>query len=391
MSVMEVASDRQVDGAGRRPARFCHASPRRGARHLRRGVVRRRRATADSALPAPTRSAPPARAAPAPGADQIQFAAREHDLGYRAYLDKQYDEAASHFENAFFAAPNPAELRSAVRARRDARRARARGHPRGHRSAPVPGRRRDEQGGGGRHRAGATARVRGAASLRSAEYSVAIDEKIVAAERVKESRIFVESRGAPASRELVGRPQHADLRSTRRRGAASPSSSNRPRLAPRADARRCPSACARPGACAIVARRDGGCAAACVETLRSGCILRGGWRSRRLAPGLIVWSGIDTVNNPGADAVRRACSAVGYDGNRRLPGRGRRHGAQLRTNIHHRRSTSGVAAATAVVGLFFTQWPSTRGDGWGASAAARRPGSSLRSSGSAQAGLEGTF
>src|ERR1019366_1772036 len=51
--------------------------------------------------------------------EQIQFAAQEHDLGYRAYVAKSFDEAATHFENAFFAGPNPAELRSAIRARRE--------------------------------------------------------------------------------------------------------------------------------------------------------------------------------------------------------------------------------------------------------------------------------
>ena len=53
-------------------------------------------------------------------AEQLQFAAHEHDLGYRAYVAKSFDEAATHFENAYFAAPNPAELRSAIRARREA-------------------------------------------------------------------------------------------------------------------------------------------------------------------------------------------------------------------------------------------------------------------------------
>jgi hypothetical protein len=45
---------------------------------------------------------------PPPNAEQTDFAAREHDPGYRAYKANGYEEAAVHFENAFFAAPNPA-------------------------------------------------------------------------------------------------------------------------------------------------------------------------------------------------------------------------------------------------------------------------------------------
>src|SRR5258707_14958055 len=63
-------------------------------------------------------SASPASSVASVGAEQLQFAAHEHDLGYRAYLGKQFGDAATHFENAFFAAPNPAELRNAIRARR---------------------------------------------------------------------------------------------------------------------------------------------------------------------------------------------------------------------------------------------------------------------------------
>ncbi len=88
---------------------------------------------ADAVAPPPPAAPAPAAPAPAPGADQIQFAARELDLGYRAYMDKQYDQAATHFENAFFAAPNPAEL--SQRRPRAPRRGRARARRRWRRSA----------------------------------------------------------------------------------------------------------------------------------------------------------------------------------------------------------------------------------------------------------------
>ena len=54
---------------------------------------------------------------PVPTADRIKFAMSEHDLGYAAYKLDHYDEAANHFENAYFAAPNPEELGKAIAAR----------------------------------------------------------------------------------------------------------------------------------------------------------------------------------------------------------------------------------------------------------------------------------
>lgn len=65
--------------------------------------------------------------------------------------------------------------------------------------------------------------------------------------------------------------------------------------------------------------------------------------------GVTVWSGIDTINNPGKDKVQANCidTSCGYY----QSGRDR----QLRTNILIG-ATGAVGAATAVVGLFLTDW-----------------------------------
>src|SRR5256885_14525656 len=55
------------------------------------------------------------------GASAVEFAAAEYQRGYQAYTKRDYEAAATHFENAFFSAPNSAVLRRAIRARRDAR------------------------------------------------------------------------------------------------------------------------------------------------------------------------------------------------------------------------------------------------------------------------------
>ena len=68
--------------------------------------------------------------------------------------------------------------------------------------------------------------------------------------------------------------------------------------------------------------------------------------------GVTIWSGIDAQNNPGPDAVRDACFNNQPSCNS-LYNQGR--DAQTRTNILIG-ATSVVGAATAVVGIFFTDW-----------------------------------
>jgi hypothetical protein len=70
-----------------------------------------------------------------------------------------------------------------------------------------------------------------------------------------------------------------------------------------------------------------------------------------VAGGVTIWSGIDTVNNPGADAVKQGC--VGQDESCALYQEG--IGKQNRTNILIG-VTAGLAAVTVVIGAFATNW-----------------------------------
>lgn len=54
-------------------------------------------------------------------ADRIKAAAEEFDVGRRAYLAKEWESAASHFENAFRDAPRAETLRLAIKSRREAK------------------------------------------------------------------------------------------------------------------------------------------------------------------------------------------------------------------------------------------------------------------------------
>lgn len=71
-----------------------------------------------------------------------------------------------------------------------------------------------------------------------------------------------------------------------------------------------------------------------------------------VAGGVTIWSGIDTNENPGADAVKKACQANSPDCQSLYQdGRDR----QLRTNILAG-VTAGLGVVTIVVGAFATDW-----------------------------------
>jgi hypothetical protein len=67
--------------------------------------------------------------------------------------------------------------------------------------------------------------------------------------------------------------------------------------------------------------------------------------------GVSIWSGIDTVNNPGKDRVREECAGQGTDCALYQEGKDK----ELRTNILFA-ATGVLGAATVVIGAFFTNW-----------------------------------
>lgn len=67
--------------------------------------------------------------------------------------------------------------------------------------------------------------------------------------------------------------------------------------------------------------------------------------------GVTIWSGLDTIKNPGTDAVKKACAGKGESCPEYQEGRSK----QLRTNILIG-ATAGTAAITAAIGIFATNW-----------------------------------
>lgn len=264
--------------------------------------------------------------------EQLQFAAQEHDLGYRAFQAKQYDEAAVHFENAFFAAPNPAELRAAVRARKDAgEKARAA-------TLAAIGQRKFPGDAAVAKLADETINavradlfeVKVSSPL---ECNAVVDSKIVANEKAKAFRFFVD----PGHHEVsVG---WGDERSTKVALDATAGGSKTLELTP-------PPPPPKP-----VHSVDGVGATPEPSKPFGPIVFLVGAGLTAVAGGVTIWSGIDTQNNPGPNAVKADCVGQGTS----CPQYQQGLSSQLRTNILIA-TTGGLAALTAVVGVFFTQW-----------------------------------
>jgi hypothetical protein len=275
-------------------------------------------------------ASPVARAADA-APEQLQFAAQEHDLGYRAYVAKSFDDAATHFENAFFAAPNPAELRSAIRARREGGQL-----ARAATLAAIGQRKYPGEAALGKLAeetiAEARPRVFEVHATSALECNVAVDDKVVTSEKLRDYRFFVD----PGKHELVfgwteGRTRRVPIDG--KGGATQALTLEAPPIPVKPPSAEVPApALAPPKPLGPV-----------VFLIGAGLTVVG--------VGVTVWSGLDTQKNPGTAAVRADCVGQGTS----CPEYQQGLSSQLRTNILLA-ATGGVAALTAVTGLFLTQW-----------------------------------
>ena len=262
---------------------------------------------------------------------QLQFAAQEHDLGYRAYSAKNYDEAASHFENAYFAAPNPVELGAAIKARRTAGEA-ARAATLsaiGQRKFPddaALGKIADET------ITAARPKVFEVKITSAEECNVAVDSKVVAAEKATTVHFFVD----PGKHDLLvgwsdDRSKHVAIEGTAGGSQALEVTS--------------PPVIAKPPP------GGGGTPTPPSSKPFGPAVFIVGAGLTAVGAGVTIWSGIDTQNSPGANAVKADCVGQGTS----CPQYQKGLSSQLRTNVLIA-ATGGVALVTAVIGVFFTQW-----------------------------------
>jgi hypothetical protein len=286
---------------------------------------------------------PCAHAEEPPSADRLKSAAEEYDRGRRAFLADDFEGAAVHFEAAFRDAPRAETVRLAIRARRKAKQlgraatlaaiAQQR-YPNDPPTAQIAKETLEE----------AAPALNEYLVDCNADCAIAADGRVVSQSDAQKHRIFLE----PGPHELGvsfkqgGVARHIDAK----RGGKDTLSFE----APAAAATTAPPTTAPPPVTPpIVPERP----APGTKPLGPVVFFVALGVTAAVGAGTIL-SGIDAKNNPGVDAVRRACAGKDESCPEYQAGKS----AELRTNVLLG-VTIGAAAVTGVIGLFFTQWSSS--------------------------------
>lgn len=296
-------------------------------------------------------SAPAAWAGP-PDAAKLRLASEQYDLGANAFKKKEYEQAASHFEAADAAVPSAKALRLAIRARSEA--------GQGSRAATLAALAL------ARHPGDAdTAKVaqetieKTEALLHKVSIAcvspcvLAVGTRTVPGEASTRWVVYLDPGSATVSASFFGNTSATAPVEARAGG------STELRLEPAEAAGGSPPPPSAPPA------GPPGATAGPADALppdppppdrggRSGlppAVFIGGLVATAAVAGVTVWSGIDTTNNPGADAVRAACAGKGTSCPEYQDGLA----SQTRTNVLLA-ATAGTAVLTGVIGAFFTDW-----------------------------------
>jgi hypothetical protein len=283
-------------------------------------------------------------AQPQPPPDRIKAAAEEFDRGRRAYLAKDFEQAAAHFENAFRDAPSKETLRLAIRARRDAKQPA--------RAATLAAVAQELYGNDAatvqlaKETLAETSKHLAELVIEcSAPCTIAADGRVVSQSDAQRHRIFLD----PGEHELGVSFQQGDSLSRRidsKKGTSTslsfeppppppeePPPANATPEKPEAPPPPAPRASDKPLGPAVFFVAAGITVAAGAAT---------------------VVSGIATLNDPGPDTVRRECVGQGES----CPLYQRGQDAETRTNVLLG-ATIGAAVVTGIIGLFFTDWSSS--------------------------------
>lgn len=282
--------------------------------------------------------------APPADADRIRSAASEYDAGRRAFMDKQYESAAAHFENAFHDAPRAEALRNAIRARvaagELARAATLSSLARSRYGDDAPTMRlvKDTLAQASPRLHEVTLRCRPACGAAADGRAISIEDS--------ESLVFYLE---PGPHSVVaswggGRAHSVGLAATA--GGHEAMDLEAPSLPPPVPPPPPPSSTLPvPGSPRV--EKD---VVVSSKPLGPAVFLTGLGLTAVGAAAAVV-SGLDARSHPGTDAVRRDCVGLGES----CPEYQQGLDAQLRTNVLLA-VTGGVALTTAVIGVFFTQW-----------------------------------
>lgn len=277
----------------------------------------------------------------APSAERIRSAAAEYDAGRRAFIEKKFSEAATHFENAYHDAPRAEALRNAIRARREAKQyARAATlaalaqdvYPSDETTMVVV---RDTL-------AEAAPKLHRLIVQCQPACGIVVDGRAITQDDAPKTTLFLEP-GVHAVVVSFGEAGARQERVTAKAGGHQELELVPPPPAPPP---------AEPEVQEPIRPAPTAADAGPRRTKPFGpAVFIVGAGLTAVGAALTTVSGIDTLNSPGQDRVRAECAGQGEACSLYQEGRD----AQLRTNVLLG-VTAGVAVITAAVGLFLTDW-----------------------------------
>jgi hypothetical protein len=277
-----------------------------------------------------------------PSAERIRSAADEFDMGRRAFLANDFEQAAIHFENAYRDAPRAEALRNAIRARRSAKQ-----YARAATLASLAGIRYGNDATTmamvNETLASLSPQLQGVNLGCEPECSVTADGRVVSIDDAKQISIYL----LPGKHDLVVSWSGDRSRRMKIEGAAG-TVKDLDLVAPPLPTPKVATTITQPPAPARTstadARPDSRKPFGPVVFIAGAVVTAGGLAAT-------IASGLAAQSDPGTDAVKRDCVGLGES----CPTYQRGKDAEVRTNILLG-ATAGAFAATAVIGIFFTQW-----------------------------------
>ncbi len=289
--------------------------------------------------------------AAAPDAATVRLASDEFDAGARAYKEKDFATAASHFEAADAAVPTPKTLRLAMRARAEAGQA--------SRAATLAAQALARYPADDETRKLAEETIAAAKSkVHEVEVSclspciLAVETRAIPGEATTRWVVYLDPGKTTIRASFIGGATGGEQRvdavaggkssvrfEPQKTAVTSTTPAEKPQK-PEKPAETKPSDEAEPEPSLST---SGSGLPPLVFFIGAGLTVAAG--------GVSVWSGIDTQNNPGVDAVREACAGKGEDCPEYQDGISR----QNRTNTLLI-ATAGLGVATIVIGTLFTNW-----------------------------------
>lgn len=309
---------------------------------------------------------------PGPDAEAVRQAANSYDAGVRAWNEGRYAEAASHFEAADAAVPSSVSLGEAIKARRRA------GHPARTATLAALARQRHAEDAGLRALADQALAALAPSLHRlevvcSAPCVLAAGTRSIAGAPAKHRVIYVTPGEVTISASFVDGAEGAKQGIVARAGGNNslylrPPAKHGEQLEP-SEGGGVPR---RPGAGRSAVERPTGPPAATGAALPrspapaappAGVTAEEPWRgispvwffvgagATTVLGAITIWSGVDTISDPGQDTVRELCVGLGPD----CPAYREGLDKETRTNALIG-ATAATAAVTAVVGLLLTDW-----------------------------------